>query len=208
MFHHSTDFPFTRMLETHWQDILAEYRVVSDAQKMHHWPEEQYYDGQWDTFGLYAFGNKRPHNCELCPLTTRLVEQIPGLQMAGFSRLAPGTHIKPHCGYEGWAQYVLRCHLALKVNDQCALRVGPETRTWEAGKTLVFCDATEHEAWNRGDEERVVLLLDFRNPKFGWRLLNPILTPELLAFIKETWNDLSWNEKLSYYVWRVLNFWH
>ena len=127
--------------------------------------------------------------------------------MAGFSRLAPGSHIKPHCGYEGWAQYVLRCHLALMVNDQCALRVGPETRSWQVGKTLVFCDATEHEAWNRGHQQRVVLLLDFRNPEFHWRLLNPIVTPELHSFIKQTWKEVCWREKMSYYVWRVINFW-
>lgn len=207
MFRRSEDFAFTRLLESEWEAVLAEYRAVADAQKMHLWPEQQYYDGQWDTFGLYAFGSKRHRNCEFCPITTRLVEQVPGLQMAGFSRLAAGTHIKPHRGYDGWAQYVLRCHLALKVNGECALRVGPETRTWEAGRTLVFCDATEHEAWNHGQDERVVLLLDFRNPEFGWRMLNPQLTPELLAFIDQTWSELSWIEKMKYYGWRALNLW-
>ncbi|MBY0526036.1 MAG: aspartyl/asparaginyl beta-hydroxylase domain-containing protein [Gemmataceae bacterium] len=207
MYRHSKDYPFTRVLEEHWQEILAEYGAVSRNQGMHAWPEKQLYDGQWDTFGLYAFGNRRHRNCDLCPVTTRLVEQIPGLQMAGFSRLAPGTHIKPHCGYDGWAQYVLRCHLALQVNDQCALRVGPETRKWETGKTLVFCDATEHEAWNHGDKERVVLLLDFRNPEFHWRLLNPDLTPEIQKFIQETWGELTFREKASYYFWRALRLW-
>ena len=90
---------------------------------------------------------------------------------------------------------------------RCALRVGPETRSWQVGKTLVFCDATEHEAWNRGHQQRVVLLLDFRNPKFHWRLLNPILTPELNSFIKQTWKELCWREKIGYYAWRVINFW-
>jgi hypothetical protein len=52
------------------------------------------------------------------------------------------------------------------------MRVGPETRKWPAGKVTIFCDATEHEVWNRGTTERVVLVLDFRNADFGWRLLN------------------------------------
>jgi aspartyl/asparaginyl beta-hydroxylase (cupin superfamily) len=76
-------------------------------------------------------------------------------------------------------QYVLRCHLGLVVNDRCALCVG----SWQAGRTLVFCDAEEHEAWNRGGTERVVLLLDFRNPEFRWRLLNPDPTPEIERYI-------------------------
>ena len=137
------------------------------------------------------------------PLTTQLVERIPGMVMAGFSRLAPGTHITPHKGYGGWAEFVLRCHLGLTVNDGCALRVGGETRQWQAGKTLVFCDAAEHEAWNAGDTERVVLLLDFRNPAFRWKLLNPDLTPEIEQYIRNQWSDLSAKEKLHYWLWRA-----
>jgi beta-hydroxylase len=207
MFLRQENFPFTRMLEDNWGDVLAEYRAIAAEGGMQAWPETQLYGAGWDTFGLYGFGHKRPANCQRCPKTTKLVEQIPGMVMAGFSRLAPGTHIQPHCGYDGWAQYVLRCHLGLLVNDQCALRVGPETRQWQAGKTLVFCDATEHEAWNRGQEERVVLLIDFRNPQFRWRLLNPDLTSEIEAYIRDQWHDLSLQEKAHFCGWRLLNFW-
>lgn len=205
MFQRTEDFPFMRMLEENWCDILAEYQATARAGGMHAWPETQLYNTGWDTFGLYAFGNKRHKNCARCPRTTRLIERIPGLVMAGFSRLAPGTHIEPHCGYDGWAQYVLRCHLGLLVNERCAIRVGPETRQWQAGKTLVFCDATEHEAWNHGPEPRVVLLLDFRNPRFRWKLLNPDLTAEIESYIRGQWSDLSLREKLSYGWWRLLN---
>lgn len=203
MFRSGDDFPFTRLLEDNWQDVLGEYRVI--ARQMHPWPEKQYYNGDWGTFGLYAFGHKRPANCAQCPRTTWLVEQIPGMAMAGFSRLSPGAHITPHQGYGGWAQYVLRCHLGLIVNDGCTLRVGNETRQWQSGKTLVFCDAVEHEAWNFGDTERVVLLLDFRNPAFRWRLLNPDLTPEIERYIRDQWNDLSVKEKAHYWAWRLMH---
>lgn len=199
--------PCTRVLEDNWQDILAEYQAIATDPSMHKWPEEKLYDGRWDTFGLYAFGKKRHKNCALCPKTTKVVEQIPGMVMAGFSRLAPGTHIKPHVGYGGWAQYVLRCHLGLIVNDGCEMRVGPETRKWEAGKVTIFCDATEHEVWNRGTTERVVLLLDFRNPEFRWRLLNPEITPDMRKFICDQWPELSFGEKFGYYLWRMVNFW-
>ncbi|HEX9278529.1 MAG TPA: aspartyl/asparaginyl beta-hydroxylase domain-containing protein [Casimicrobiaceae bacterium] len=204
MFRESDDFAFTRLLEHDWRDVLREYQAV--AQDLHAWPERTYYSGSWDTFGLYAFGHKRPANCARCPKTTALVEQIPGMVMAGFSRLAPGAHIKPHRGYDGWSQYVLRCHLGLAVNDKCALRVGEETRSWKSGKTLVFCDATEHEAWNFGDEERVVLLVDFRNPAFRWKLLDPDLTVDIEAFIRDQWSDLGMKEKAHYWAWRAMNW--
>jgi ornithine lipid ester-linked acyl 2-hydroxylase len=100
-------------------------------------------------------------NCRLCPETTKLVETIPGLVTAGFSALAPGTHIAPHTGYpEG----VLRCHLGLVIPEDCAIRVRDNTRSWQEGKYLVFDDTWEHEAWNKSDRTRVILLLDFKAP--------------------------------------------
>lgn len=207
MYQNPDEHPCVRVLEENWQAILAEYQAIAANPEMHAWPEGKLYDGKWDTFGLYAFGMKQHANCERCPITTKVVEQIPGMVMAGFSRLAPGTHIKPHVGYGGWAQYVLRCHLGLIVPDGCEMRVGPETRSWKEGKVTIFCDATEHEVWNRGSTERVVLLLDFRNPQFKWRLLNPEITPDMADFIRNRWPHLSFKEKAGYLLWRLTNFW-
>jgi hypothetical protein len=50
-----------------------------------------------------------------------------------------------------------------------------------------------------------VLLLDFRNPAFRWKLLNPDLTPEIEQYIKSQWDDLSAKEKLHYWLWRATN---
>jgi hypothetical protein len=57
MFHSTEAFAFTRLLEEHWREILQEYENV--AGRLHAWPEKQYYTGDWQTFGLYAFGHKR-----------------------------------------------------------------------------------------------------------------------------------------------------
>lgn len=43
----------------------------------------------------------------------------------------------------------------------CGIRIGDQVRAWEEGKCLVFDDAYEHEVWNRTEEERVLLLVDF-----------------------------------------------
>src|SRR5580700_638134 len=88
MYQSSDKYPFVRPLEENWQGILAEYRAVAEKPEMHAWPEGSLYDGRWDTYGLYGFGQKQHENCARCPLTTRLVEAIPGMVMAGFSRLA------------------------------------------------------------------------------------------------------------------------
>jgi beta-hydroxylase len=165
MFLDEKQYPFTALLEENYPVIRQELEQVA-LDRFQAWPDrylygqpkQRRYGAGWEVFGLYEFAKKNEANCRLCPVTTRVVEAIPGLTTAGFSRLEPGTHIKPHVGY---TTSVLRCHLGLVVPEGCALRVGPEVRPWREGKTMVFDDTTEHEAWNRSDDVRIVLLLDF-----------------------------------------------
>lgn len=152
-------FPFTAMLERNAPGILAELREVLKEDAFVPWPEPHLYGKGWDVFGFYLFGRKIPEHCRACPRTAKVVEEVPGMTTAGFSRLAPGAHIRPHTGF---TSRVLRCHLGLITPAGCRLRVGEEVWPWEAGKCLVFDDTLEHEAWNEADTERVVLLLDFR----------------------------------------------
>ena len=101
-----------------------------------------------------------PENAALCPRTAAACRAVPGVVNAGFSLLRPGTHLEPH---RGELAGVLRCHLPLVVPDgDLGLSAGGETRAWRAGECLVFDDTREHEAWNRGAGDRVVLLVTFR----------------------------------------------
>jgi aspartyl/asparaginyl beta-hydroxylase (cupin superfamily) len=54
--------------------------------------------------------------------------------------------------------------LPLIVPDGCAFRVGGETRAWEEGKAWAFDDTIDHEAWNRSDQLRAILIFDVWNP--------------------------------------------
>ncbi|WP_103670200.1 aspartyl/asparaginyl beta-hydroxylase domain-containing protein [Pseudanabaena sp. BC1403] len=158
MFKNPTDYEFTQDLEANWQVIKQELEQISSSDFLD-WPEKYLYGKGWQTFGLYGFGMKLGKNCKICPETTKLVNKIPNMVTAGFSSLAPNAHIAPHTGYPDG---VLRCHLGLVGCDGCSLRVGDEVREWQEGKCLVFDDTTEHEAWNRGDRTRVILLIDFK----------------------------------------------
>lgn len=82
--------------------------------------------------------------------------------MALYSRLKPGTHIAPH---HGLLNTRLICHLPLIIPDDCALRVGHETRAWRYGEMLIFDDSMEHEAWNRGSTDRTILLFEIWRPE-------------------------------------------
>ncbi len=62
---------------------------------------------------------------------------------------------------------VLPRHIPLIAPPDCALRVGSETRAWEDGKALIFDDSFEHEAWNRSDRTRIILLFEIWRPEIG-----------------------------------------
>jgi aspartyl/asparaginyl beta-hydroxylase (cupin superfamily) len=152
-------FPFTKLLGDSWAAIRDEYLALP-AELSDPWVQRDMYDGGWTVFGLYALGKPIPAAAR-CPQTCRVLEQIPTLSMAAFSRLAGGARVKAHTG---WAKSVYRVHLGLVVPTGCRFRSGAETRPWQEGGCLVFEDTIEHEAWNESDEARVVLILDVLRP--------------------------------------------
>jgi aspartate beta-hydroxylase len=128
--------------------------------------------GRWNAL-LIKRADRYP-NESTCPETTAVIRSIPSVGYeCFFSLLEPGTHIKPHVG--GW-NCRLTLHLALVVPPGCAIRVGRETREWEEGKTMLFDDSFEHEAWNHSGSRRAVLILDF------W---HPDLTPPEVSVLQE-----------------------
>jgi len=156
MFYDIKNYPFTRELESHWQIIRDEYKTI-DPDHLLKAPWEDIYNKSWDIYTLFARQHKFKLHCDHLPQTTALIEKIPGLYNAGFSILGPGTLITPHVGY---TEEVLRCHLGLIVPDNCAIRVGNKTRSWQDGKCMIFNDMIEHEAWNKSDTLRVILIMD------------------------------------------------
>ncbi len=175
-----SQYTFIQGLERKWPLILSELQLLllrEVENRNNHfdfWHERGIYEGQWKVFGLYAFGEKLTQNCDLCPVTTEIVESIPGMTTAGFSAMKPNTRIMPHRGY---TSDVLRCHLGLIVPEivpevcslnklnviepLCALRVGSRIYQWQQGKAFVFDDTETHEAWNASDQSRYILLIDF-----------------------------------------------
>ncbi len=77
-----------------------------------------------------------------------------------FSRILPGTHIRPHTGPTNDR---LRGHLTLVHSGGAKIRVGREWRTWEEGKVLIFDSSWEHEVYHGGHDPRVILIFDIWN---------------------------------------------
>lgn len=153
-------FPFLADLRARWEAIREECLSLP-RETYQPWVQREMYGEGWSVYGLIAFGRRIEEALAACPETASALSLVPHLTTAGFSRMAPGTHIKPH---QGWVTTVYRAHLGLVVPEGCALRVGAETRPWREGQTVVFDDTTIHEAWNHGSSDRVVLLFDFARP--------------------------------------------
>ncbi|HEX3896725.1 MAG TPA: aspartyl/asparaginyl beta-hydroxylase domain-containing protein [Rudaea sp.] len=121
----------------------------------------------WDAFFFYRHGRRYDENCAQCPRTTEILESLPLVRIAEhapevcFSVLTPGTHILPH---HGSTNTRLVTHLPLVVPPDCAIKVGGELHAWEEGRCITFDDTFEHEAWNRSDQTRTVLIMDVWNP--------------------------------------------
>jgi beta-hydroxylase len=118
----------------------------------------------WKVFTMHAYGTRIEENRALCPRTSKLIDQVPGLQNAWFSILAPGYHIPPH---HGPTRAVVRLHLGLIVPEDsasCWIRVDDQICHWREGECLVFDDTYEHEVRNDTPDRRVVLFLDFDRP--------------------------------------------
>ena len=168
MFHQPSDFPFVPTLEASCGEILEELRALPAAAFGPSADSLTTVSGDFDETGWLYFdllgGESALANQERCPATTRACTGVPGVRNAGFSLLRPGTHLYPH---RGELPGVLRCHLPLLVpRGDLGLRFGDEVRTWEPCRCLIFDDSFEHEAWNRGDGDRVVLLITF-SPRAG-----------------------------------------
>jgi len=122
----------------------------------------------WEALFFYRRGRRFDANHERCPRTSAILESIELCRIAEqapeilFSVLRPGTHILPH---HGVSNVRLVMHLPLIVPRDCALNlVGVGEHHWQEGRLVMFDDTFSHEAWNRSDQTRVVLLMDCWNP--------------------------------------------
>ncbi|MGH6889162.1 MAG: aspartyl/asparaginyl beta-hydroxylase domain-containing protein [Rhizomicrobium sp.] len=179
-FYERTEFPWLANLEAAADTIRDELLVVlrEDGAEMRpyvshpagapvaQW-EELNHSPRWSAFFLWEHGLRIDAHCARCPRTAALLETVPMMDCTGyaptvlFSILSPHTHIPSHSSVTN-ARLVV--HLPLIAPPGCRFRVGNEIREWNYGQAWVFDDTIEHEAWNDGDELRVIMMIDIWNP--------------------------------------------
>lgn len=177
------EFPWLDAIEAASDDIRAELTaaLVSDRSGLE--PYISYPDGvplnqwqelnksrRWSAYFLWNQGVPQEAHLARCPRTAQVLKGAPQCDVAQrgptafFSILDAGTHIPAHTGVTNTR---LTVHLPLIVPPECGFRVGGETREWEPGKAWVFDDTIEHEAWNRSDVPRAILIFDIWNPSLS-----------------------------------------
>ena len=165
-----SQFPWAARVEAAWPEVRAEVdALLTGPTDIPHIEDvtggiPQGNVGPWRTLVLMHQGRWIPWNCERCPRTTELVKEIPGLTVAVFSVLEPGTHITTHRGPNKGA---LRYQLGVIVPGQegdCRIRVGDEMIHWREREGVMFDFTVEHEAWNDTAQIRVLLMLELITP--------------------------------------------
>lgn len=119
--------------------------------------------GHWKSFFFGGYGLKLEANRAKCPQTAAMLDRIPGLIVAFFSIMEPGTEVPRHRGLtKAW----LNCHLPLVVPQEgrCEMQVSDETVSWRPGEWLIFDETNPHQVSNRTNEVRVVLFLQVMRP--------------------------------------------
>jgi aspartate beta-hydroxylase len=174
------EFPWMAQLERETSAIREELRAVLAkdegfrpfVQMSREHPGAAYWDKlndspNWNAFFFYRDGECFTDNHARCPVTSNVLDTAPLNRIAEhspealYSVLTPGAHIPPHTGV---INVRLVVHLPLIVPPDCGIRVGSETRGWTEGQCIAFDDTYEHEAWNKSNQTRVVMIFDIWNP--------------------------------------------
>ncbi|TAN07806.1 MAG: tetratricopeptide repeat protein [Rhodanobacteraceae bacterium] len=175
-------FPWYAQLEAHTDAIREELRAVL-AQPIGIEPflgtndnarlkEQGLLDGtrgkaEWNSFFFHRHGELFEQNAQRCPRTVEVLNKLPLVHIRGhapevlFSILTPGSHILKHHGVTNTR---LVTHLPLIIPEDCAISVGGIEHAWQEGRCVTFDDTFEHEAWNRSDKLRAVMILDAWHP--------------------------------------------
>src|ERR1043165_6849621 len=163
-------FPWAKSLEDNYETIRADYlsivnrKLTYDINEISDEQKKVVDDTKWKFFPLYIYGVPVKENMALCPETDRLLQTIPDFTTAFFSILTPGTEIKEHRGaFKGYLRYHLGIDIP-KDNQKAGIRILENTYHWQTGKSLIFDDTFLHEAWNKSDQVRTVLYVDFIRP--------------------------------------------
>ena len=164
-----TRLPFVPALEQNWRAIRRELDGLGAGDFLR-WYDDGAYNHGWTVYGLVATVHEARERIDLrvrerCPRTMELLDAIPGLQLAAFSRLAPGSVVYPH---EDGDTGAWRCHLPLRIPTGSRFVIEGQEIGWREGECVFFDHMRTHAVANESQDPRIVLIIDV------WRSQYPL----------------------------------
>ncbi len=165
-------FPELQPLKDNWETIRDEALGLQNHIKAATGNNDAgfntFFKRGWKRFYLKWYSEAHPSAEQLCPVTTRLVNSVPGIKAAMFAELPAGSHLGKHRDpYAGSVRY----HLGLSTpnDDGCFIEVDGESRSWRDGEAIIFDETFVHWATNGSDRTRIILFCDIERPmKWRW----------------------------------------
>lgn len=175
-------------LRAHWREIrdealhLRELQQIKAAEGYNDVGFNSFFRRGWKRFYLKWYDEAHPSAAELCPVTTRLLREVPSVKAAMFAELPHGGELRPHRDpYAG----SLRLHLGLATpnDDACFIEVDGGRYSWRDGEWTMFDETYIHAARNDSGKNRIILFCDVERPlRWGWaRALNRFIARNLIA---------------------------
>ncbi len=130
-------------------------------------------------FILMTGGRWLEENCKLCPFTSSMIHDIPGVVSAQFSVLSPGMELELQPG-KGKDRLCYHLPLIVPRLGHCKYQVGDSIGNWRSGEAILFHDSNSYCASNLSDEFRILLCLQIERPRSTATVENPLPSKALL----------------------------
>ena len=118
----------------------------------------------WLNFGLINNNKELQANSKICPKTCKLLKNIKGINLAGFSLLKPKSYIKPHIDNTGIDNNSLGIHFGLIIPEsekKKSFLIVNNKKIYEDNFKLFGFDSNYlHSAENNSKQDRVILYID------------------------------------------------
>ncbi len=161
-------FPNHTVLQNNWIKIKNEALNIYNSGNASSIKNDMFFrglaDNKWKKFYIKWYGPIEEEAYKLCPLTCKLIEQLPEIKLAMFSILEPGSKIPSHAGpFKGCIRY----HLGLNCPEESYIIVDGIKYHWKNGEDILFDDTFVHEVKNESKDNRIILFCDIKRKMNG-----------------------------------------
>jgi aspartyl/asparaginyl beta-hydroxylase (cupin superfamily) len=154
----------------------------------------------WRTISLKNWEVVLFKNHKFFEHTAKIINKYPEILSLSFNLLEPGGKILPHCGDTNG---IYRCHYGIEIPSampNCGFRVLDETRPWKEREWLIFMDAYNHEAYNKTESSRIIMVVDVLRDEYKGKRNKIVSTVRTSLFLQKRAQTLKFILKLPNFV--------